>query len=184
MSAIPIKAFRYDLPEGLIAQRPIDPPDAAKLLISQSLDTALIDSEFLALPSFLDSNDILVFNNTKVIPARIFGTIDNGKEVEILLADAREDNIWLCLAKPLRRLKPGTEIYFAESLQAKVLRREQERFLLIQFQEGQEVLAELSKFGQMPIPPYIRAGRSDQRDIKDYQSIFAKVAGSNCSPNS
>ncbi|RMG40045.1 MAG: tRNA preQ1(34) S-adenosylmethionine ribosyltransferase-isomerase QueA [Candidatus Dadabacteria bacterium] len=177
-------AYTYDLPRGKIAQRPCHPADAARMLVANPETETITDSCFKDVDEFLKAGDILVFNNSRVIPARLLGK-QAGREIEILLLEENSPLIWRAIGRPLKKIKPGTEIDFSAGLSGRLKERLSEREILIEFNiEGGAVAFKewLNKKGLMPIPPYIRAGRSDNQDRSDYQTFFAEIDGSAAAP--
>lgn len=177
--------FDYTLPKEKIAQRPAHPYDAAKLLVYERKSGKISDSSFSELPKFLNSTDCLVFNDSKVIPARLFGKIQgNAAPVEILLLQELNADSWLCMGKPMRKLDIGTRIEFSNELQAEVFERSgaMELKLIFKTAPGQELKQALFTCGKMPIPPYIRHGQGDEQDKIDYQSLMADKPGSIAAP--
>lgn len=189
--------FTYNLPEHKIAQRPVCPPESAKLLTLNNKIGEILDTTYAKIPDdFIKDGDIFVFNDTKVIPARLFGQLKE-KEVEILLLSRVKDGLWRCLGRPLKKLLPGSEVYLGalssnsgllNEVYAIIKERISEKEILVQFEiknatKSISCIDELVfQLGRMPIPPYIRSGKSDQQDITDYQTIFAKVDGSVAAP--
>lgn len=178
--------FVYDLPPERIAQRPVVPYDSAKLLAVHRGADSLVATSFASLPSLLRPSDVLVFNNTKVLPARLFGTFaDGGSALEILLVEAESPDRWICLGRPLRRFREGRELIFSEGLRARVERRVDAQRALLQFvsDSSEHAASELLRAaGVMPIPPYIRRGVGDDSDRNDYQTFFAEHEGSIAAP--
>ncbi len=130
------------------------------------------------LPDFLEAGDLLVVNNTKVLPARLFGTRSTGGAIELLLADKLSQTEWHCLARPGKRARPGTRIEFEVGLEAEVLARERNG-LRIRFSE--EVEPSLETIGHIPLPPYIK--RPDEpSDRESYQTVYARHSGSIAAP--
>lgn len=166
--------FHYDLSEDRIAQRPVYPYDRAKLLVVNR-SGELIEKVFYELDQLLTPKDLLVFNDTKVIKARYFGALESGAEVEIVLEKKLSDDKWIVFGSPMKKLKTGTIIIFSALMSAVVEEKNDSRTAVIRFIGKDEV-------GTMPIPPYIRNGRGDELDLKDYQSIFAKEEGSIAAP--
>lgn len=170
--------FSYTLPPDRIAQRPVYPYDQAKLLVLNRKTGAVSDTIFTKLPEFLTPTDLLIFNNTKVIAARLSGKVSERETtVEVLLEERVGGNVWRCLARPMKKLTPGTIIKFSEALEAEVGERTEDNMVLINF--GAE---KIEGVGQMPIPPYIRRGESDEQDVIDYQPLFSEVEGAVASP--
>jgi S-adenosylmethionine:tRNA ribosyltransferase-isomerase len=171
--------FDFDLPGELIAQHPVQPRDAARLL---SVDDGLSDRSIRELPELLRPGDILVFNDTRVIPARLFGRRGSVR-IEVTLLSEAATGRWCALAKPAKRLKPGDTIAFAEDFGAQVVAKDGGRVTL-EFEAGGPALrAQLERHGAMPLPPYIRrpAG-GDPRDRADYQTVFARHEGAIAAP--
>ncbi len=181
-------AFDYDLPDSLIAQRPVRPYHQAKLLVvdrgAEQLTEQLRESDFWGLPEFLRADDLLVFNDSKVIPARFLGMLEGTQtSIEILLLKARGASDWEALGKPLKKLREGSKIIFQSGLYADVVERISQERIVIRFGAVQGDVSSLCKdVGIMPIPPYIRRGLADEADRQDYQSFFAKHDGSVAAP--
>ncbi len=178
--------FSYDLPRERIAQRPVHPYDSAKLLVVEREEGVLRDSLFSDLHTFLDQGDLLLLNNTKVYPARLCGVrSETGGSVELLLLEQLSDETWLCLGKPLKKLRNGTSLAFGCGLLAQVRERIDEQRVSVSFsvEGGPSLLPErMREVGVMPIPPYIRDGQADAQDKQDYQTSFAAVEGSVAAP--
>lgn len=157
------------------------------MLVIDRAKGTLTDLQFLDLPDLLSKNDRLVFNDSKVIPARLFGVLDTpgGAEVELLLLERISDVRWVCIGRPLRKVRAVGRVRFGASLTATVVPElsTQER-VTVDFEtpEACGVAAAIIAHGTMPIPPYIRGGRGDAQDLVDYQSIFAENPGSVAAP--
>jgi S-adenosylmethionine:tRNA ribosyltransferase-isomerase len=183
-----ISDFDFNLPEDLIALRPLKPRPSSRLLVSQGRHTS--DSLFAGICDYLQSGDRLVLNNTKVIPARINGkrrrVSDQGvtfASVEITLISCDTNGDWLSLAKPARRLNVGEEIYFDAGLIATVLSKTSDGVGLSFNMQGTVFDAAIAEIGTMPLPPYIASKRpADVQDNVDYQTVFAKVIGAVAAP--
>ena len=179
--------FSYLLPAERIAQRPVRPYDQAKLLVIRRDTQRLEDSIFADFASLVTDRDLLVLNETRVIPARLFGELqETGGEIELLLVDELALGKWRCLARPMKKLKPETVLKFGPELSAVVESRTDlpSPTVVVQFSaENQQNLGALIRArGSMPIPPYIRRGVSDSQDQLDYQTSFARVSGSIAAP--
>lgn len=176
-----VKDFDYDLPEELIAQDPLLDRSSSRLLVLDKETGAVKHQVFREMIDYLMPGDCLVLNNTRVLPARLYGHREGHEgKIEILLLKRRDQNIWETLVKPGKKVKPGVELTFGDGrLKGKVLDVIEEGNRLIQFQfDGifEEVLDEL---GQMPLPPYITHHLED----KDrYQTVYAKHNGSAAAP--
>lgn len=178
-----LSEFDFDLPQELIAREPMHPRDAAKLLVLNAGN--LSDRRFCDLPEILQSGDVLVFNDSKVIPARLFGE-SCGRKFEVLLVKNIQDSVWECWVKPGRRARVGEKFTFGGNLSAVLKGREAEIFFFEFNLAGTEFYSELSKVGEMPIPPYILKARGDlheeREDHEEYQTIYAKRLGSAAAP--
>ena len=174
--------FFYDLPQELIAQTPVEPRDHSRLLIYNRKTKLIEHKHFYDICDYLTDNDVLVINNTRVIPARVFGTKkETGAKVEILLLKRLELNKYECLIKPAKKFKVGTEIIISNNLTAKIVGDLPEiggRIVEFKLLSG-TLEAELDKIGEMPLPPYIH----EKLTNKDrYQTVYAKTSGSSAAP--
>ncbi len=176
-----VKDFYYDLPKELIAQDPLEDRSGSRLLVLGKKEDELKHRIFKDIKEYLKPGDCLVLNNTKVIPARLYG-VKEGTEakIEILLLKRKENDIWETLVKPGKKAKPGTKIIFGEGLlTGEVIDVVEEGNRLIQFHyEGifEEIL---DRLGQMPLPPYIT---HQLKDRNRYQTVYAKYDGSAAAP--
>ena len=176
-----VKDFYYELPEELIAQDPLEDRSSSRLMILDKETGAIRHEVFRNIIDYLEPGDCLVLNNTKVIPARLFGVKEKTQaKIEILLLKRRENDIWETLVKPGKKAKPGTRIIFGDGLLVgEVLEVVDDGNRLIQFHyEGifEEILDQL---GQMPLPPYITHQLEDKNR---YQTVYAKYDGSAAAP--
>ena len=180
--------FDFDLPEGLIATRPARPRTAARLLVAQG--DAMTDATVADLPRFLRAGDLLVLNDTRVIPARLTGTrtreTPQGEvtaKVEITLLEPTAEGNWRALAKPLRKLRAGETVRFGDTLSA-VVDAMSDTDLTLRFDTHGAALDEaLARVGAMPLPPYIAALRApDDQDRTDYQTVWARASGAVAAP--
>lgn len=175
-----VDLFDFDLPEELIAQRPVSPRDSARLLDVAS--DGLHDRSVRDLPDLLQPGDLLVFNDTKVIPARLIGTRSSGGKAEVLLIRDLGSNHWLCFARPTKKMKPGDALAFP-GLAATVAEKHEDGSIVLAFdRQGADFRAAIESAGAVPLPPYIRGGTADARDRADYQTLFAKHDGSVAAP--
>lgn len=170
--------FYYDLPQELIAQTPVYPRDSSRLLVYDRAQDSTTHTIFKNLGDFLKAGDVLVVNNTKVIPARLLGAKATGAHAEVLLLKRLNLTDWEVLLRPAKRLKPGTEIIFSPKLKCQVLTMG-EGVWTVRF-EYQGVFEEiLDELGQMPLPPYIKQRLADN---SRYNTVYAKIEGSAAAP--
>ena len=182
-----LSQYYYDLPSESIAQTPAVPRDSSRLLVVNS-STTHVHTVFRNLAEWLVPGDLIVLNNTRVIPARLYGKKVGGASVEILLLEEIASNRWLALVKPGKRFKLGTEIIFTDnsldefSLRATVVDRDEAtggRILQFIVPEGQTFWTMLDRIGEMPLPPYITSRASD---AEQYQTVFAREKGAVAAP--
>ncbi len=176
--------FDYDLPEELIAQFPAEQRDASRLMCLQR-DTGFVSCrQFTDIPDYFKEGDVLVLNNTRVIPARLLGSKATGGKVEILLvrqAGGECTSDWLCLTKSSKALKPGTRIVFSENFAAQILGEGEPPYRLVRFECSGDLFSELERIGHLPLPPYIK--RDDNlQDQNRYQTVFAREKGAVAAP--
>lgn len=174
--------FWYDLPKEQIAQEPVSPRDAARLMVLHRGNDRIEHRVFRDLPEYLMPGDLLVVNNSKVLPARIIGTKQpTGAVCELLLLRQVKGDQWECLAKPGKRMQPGTVVQFGDgSLTATVDQTLEDGNKYVTFSYDTETLYEkLDEFGKMPLPPYITKQLEDQ---SQYQTVYAKELGSAAAP--
>ena len=171
--------FDFDLPRELIAQRPVSPRDASKLL---RIDEELSDHIFADLPDMLNEGDLLVFNNTRVIPARLKGKRGEAG-VEVTLHKHEGEGTWIAFAKGAKKLRLDDTIIFDEDFSAQVLHKDGGEVTLKFNRSGANLMEALEAHGGMPLPPYIkREGLADERDKSDYQTVFAEKEGAVAAP--
>ncbi len=173
--------FDYNLPEELIAQTPVEPRDHSRLLVYDRADHSIQHLHFYDLPRFLNAGDVMVINDTRVIPARLLGEKEETHvPVEILLLKRLEKDLWEALVRPGRRLAPGTWCSFGDGLlRAEIVDRAPEGARLVRF-HYQGVFEEiLDRLGQMPLPPYIHERLQDR---ERYQTVYAREEGSAAAP--
>jgi S-adenosylmethionine:tRNA ribosyltransferase-isomerase len=175
--------FDYHLPPELIAQTPLEPRDHSRLLVMDRARKSIDHQYFYQLPELLHQGDILVFNDSRVIPARLFGIKkDTGTKVEIFLLRRIESGIWETLAKPGKKLKPGTIIEFSteakdnkKTIEAEVTGSNTNGTRIVRF-SGEELL---DKIGNVPLPPYIHQPLSQP---ERYQTVYSRIKGSVAAP--
>jgi S-adenosylmethionine:tRNA ribosyltransferase-isomerase len=175
-----VDAFDFELPPERIAQRPVEPRDQARLLRVASHGMA--DHRVRDLPDLLSPGDLLVFNDTRVVPARLIGRRGEAT-VSITLHQSLALDSWLVFAKPGKRLRVGDHVRFADDFSAEVLEKRPAGDILLRFDRGGAALmTALHEHGRIPLPPYIRGGVADDRDLTDYQTLFAREEGAVAAP--
>jgi len=170
--------FHFDLPKELIAQRPTEVRSASRLLTLNGRTGAFEDRQFRDFPGLLDPRDLLVFNDTRVIPARVFGVKDSGGRVEVLLERALTPNTALVHVRASKGLKQGATVKLAAGESACMLGRENELFVL---KFSCDVIAFFQTHGQMPLPPYIDRA-AEAADRERYQTVYARILGAVAAP--
>lgn len=176
--------FDFDLPEHLIATRPAVPRTAARLLVAR--EGRIDDLTMADLPSQFRAGDLLVLNNTKVIPARLTGSRlrdGNTARIEVTLLNPTAQGHWQALIKPLRKLRIGEAVSFGDEFEAKLLDKIDGQAVLAFNKTGADFDQALAQIGDMPLPPYIAAKRAaDAQDKTDYQTVFATQPGAVAAP--
>ncbi|MDY6902609.1 MAG: tRNA preQ1(34) S-adenosylmethionine ribosyltransferase-isomerase QueA [Cyanobacteriota bacterium] len=190
-----LDGYDYNLPPELIAQNPVVPRDSSRLLVVDSLDTGIKNIPdhriFRDLSVILRPHDLLVMNDTKVIPARLYGRKSTGAQIEVLLLEEKKQNCWLALVKPGKRFKKGSEIIFepkqenlesVEELTATVLETDEAtggRLLQFDVPPGMSLIQLLEVFGEVPLPPYITQSEAESQQ---YQTVYAENPGAVAAP--
>lgn len=171
--------YFYDLPEELIAQTPIEPRDASRLLVYNRKTDKIEDKIFRDITDYLHKGDVLVVNNTRVLPARLFGYKDTGARIEILLHKRIDLKNWEVIARPFKRLNVGTKVTFSQDLSATVTEKGDYGSCKIKFEFDGVFEHRLSEVGQVPLPPYIH---EKLKNKERYQTVYAKIEGSSAAP--
>ena len=181
--------FHFDLPPELIAQQPAARRDGARLLVLERKSAKIAHRQFPDLLEFLKPGDVLVLNNSRVIPARLHGTNERtGGKFEILLLEENAPNDWWAMLRPGKRAKIGTQIRLQEkngartNIFATVTAVNDEGHRRLQFSGTENLFGELDKLGEMPLPPYIARAAEKAEDKERYQTVFAQAAGSVAAP--
>jgi S-adenosylmethionine:tRNA ribosyltransferase-isomerase len=184
-----LKDFSYYLPDELIAQHPCTRRDHSRLLFLDKKKEEIADLSFFQLPELLQKDDVLVINDSKVIPARLFGKKQTGALMEILLLTRKKSNedsqTWETLIRPAKRLRENDIINLGNKCEAKVLARVSDKKWLLDFFVPGDFESFLNKFGRAPLPPYIKRKKNASPDIIDlerYQTIYAHKPGSIAAP--
>ncbi|MHA7764940.1 tRNA preQ1(34) S-adenosylmethionine ribosyltransferase-isomerase QueA [Bacillus atrophaeus] len=176
-----VELFDFELPERLIAQVPLEQRDASRLMVLDKHTGGLSDSSFKEIVSFFKEGDCLVLNNTRVLPARLFGVKeDTGAKVELLLLKQETGDRWETLVKPAKRVKKGTVLTFGDGLLQAVCTEELEHGgRKVEFRYDGIFYEVLESLGEMPLPPYIKEQLDDR---ERYQTVFSKEIGSAAAP--
>lgn len=176
-----LDAFDFELPPEAIAQRPTERRDGSRLML---LDRAVGTTEhrsFAELDRLLDADDLLVFNDTRVIPARVVGRKPSGGAVELLLIEAGEDGRWTALLRASKKPAPGSRLLLPGAIEATVVGRDDDRWTIDLGLGEDEAFAWLERHGSLPLPPYIRRD-DDATDRERYQTLFARRPGAVAAP--
>ena len=172
--------FYFDLPQELIAQTPLERRDGSRLLTLDKITGETQHKHFYDLPDMLRPGDCLVLNNSRVLPARLFGRRSGGGACEVLLLIDRGDKVWECLVRPGKKLRTGAKITFGEGeLTAEVVGEVEGGNRLVRFDYEGIFLETLERLGKMPLPPYIK---EELQDSERYQTVYSKVVGSAAAP--
>lgn len=173
--------FTFELPENLIAQQPVAERTASRLLVLDGQTGKTEDKVFSDLNSFLQTGDVLVFNNTQVIPARLHGKKSSGGKVEVLVERIVDKHVALAHIRASKSPKPGAELLFEQNISAEVTGRDGDLFIVNFNNRDETVLDVLNKIGHMPLPPYIQ--RDDESfDQERYQTVYAEKPGAVAAP--
>lgn len=172
--------FYYDLPQELIAQTPSEKRDASRLMILDKTSGEIEHRHFYDLPEYLHEGDCLVMNDSRVLPARLFGKRLTGGAVEVLLLRDRGEGIWECLTRPGKKTRTGTKLIFGDGeLTAHVVDEIEGGNRLIKFEYSGIFLETLERLGRVPLPPYIH---EELKDAERYQTVYSREIGSAAAP--
>ncbi len=172
--------YYYDLPQELIAQTPVEPRSASRLLCVDRSSGALAHHHFYELGQFLRKGDLLVMNDSRVLPARLYGVReDTGSPIEFLLLKPVGEKVWEIICKPGKKAKPGRRFRFGEKLSAEILDHAEDGGRIVRFECEGSLYAVLDEIGQMPLPPYITEKLTDK---ERYQTVYAREVGSSAAP--
>ena len=171
--------FDYNLPEELIAQKPIEPRNASRLMILNPADKTIVHEHFYNLKKFLKPSDTLIFNDTRVIPARLIGHKNTGARIEIFLLRRIDASTWETLVKPGKKAQEDTEIFFSDELSCKIVGRTDFGGRIVQFNFTGVFEEILDKLGETPLPPYIHEKLDD---AERYQTVYNRERGSAAAP--
>lgn len=173
--------FLYELPEELVAQTPAEKRDESRLITLDRTNGSVSHKTFHNIVDMIHEGDVLVVNDTRVIPARLFGKRPTGGQVELLLLEEKREGIWDCLAKPARRLRVGEKVLFEGNRYAEVLEVGEDGHRTVAFHPVDSFFDWLEETGKIPLPPYIHR-EAEQEDRIRYQTVFAKHNGAVAAP--
>lgn len=171
--------FDYDLPQELIAQHPMEPRDHSRLLVVDKKTGEIEHKHFYDLVNYLKPGDVLVFNDTRVIPARLHGTKDTGAHVEVFLLTRRDATDWEVLVRPGKKLQVGAKINFSDELSCEVIEHTDFGGRVVRFKYDGIFEENLDRLGETPLPPYITAPLEDK---ERYQTVYNRERGSAAAP--
>ena len=168
-----ITMFDFELPHKCIAQEPLEKREDCKLMVLDKKNGVIKHKKFFQIIELLNPGDLLVLNDSKVVPARLFGyKKESGGKIEVLLINPTSDNCWQALLKPGRKAPPGTEIVFSEQLSAIVLKKDEEQGIFLLEMKAEEDIQEiLHRIGNIPTPPYIK---KNLKNPDSYQTVYAR----------
>lgn len=180
-----LEEFNYNLDEKLIAQVPAQKREMSKMLVLDRHDKTLEHRHFCDIIEYLTSDDLLVLNNTKVIPARLYAKKETGALIEVFLVRETEKDIWVALIKPSKRVKTGNILHINEELKIEVLDKEDDNWKVKLYYEG-NFFEILDRVGNIPLPPYIERKMTSEEykklDFDRYQTVYAQKAGAVAAP--
>ncbi len=173
--------FYYDLPKERIAQTPVEPRDHSRLLVMDRFTGKMEHRRFYHIVDYLRPGDLLVINDSRVLPARLYGyKEDTGAHMELLLLEQKENMVWECLAKPGKKAKPGVKLIFGDGLlTGEVVEVKEDGNRMVKFSCQGSFYSVLDQIGQMPLPPYITEKLQDK---ERYQTVYSKELGSAAAP--
>ena len=181
-----IENYNYDLPKELIAQVPSQKRENCRMMVLNRAVQSIEHKHFYDITDYFDENDVIVLNNTKVIPARLFGRKDTGAHIEVFLLKQISDKVWEVLINPSKRVKEETLIDISPDLYVKVLTRQNEGKWLVELHYDGDFYSILDKVGNIPLPPYIERTMTDEQlknlDYDRYQTVYAQKEGSVAAP--
>lgn len=180
-----LEEFNYELPEKLIAQVPAQKRDMSRMLVLDRYNKTFEHKHFCNIIDYLTPNDLLVLNNTKVIPARLYAKKDTGALIEIFLVREVEKDVWISLIKPSKRVKPQMVLQVSDELSIEVLEKDDDKWKIKLLYNG-NIFEILDKVGNIPLPPYIERKMTNEEyknlDFDRYQTVFAKKEGAVAAP--
>lgn len=178
-----ISEFDFNLPDDLIAQKPLENRENSRMLALDHSSQTWQDKHFFDFSEFLKKDDVIVLNNTKVFPARLLGRSETGANVELFLVKEIEPQVWETLARPAKRLKVGKKILCGNKLTAEVLEKTEEGRCIVRFETDGNFDDVIDEVGKTPLPPYIKREKDAiDKDRERYQTVFAQNRGAIAAP--
>ena len=181
-----VSSYDYDLPKELIAQVPSQKRENCRMMVLDRKTSSIEHKHFYDITDYFDENDVIVLNNTKVMPARLFGRKDTGAHIEVFLLKRISDKVWEVLINPSKRVKEETLIDISPDLYVKILTRQNEGKWLVEMHYDGDFYEILDKVGNIPLPPYIERTMTDEQlknlDYDRYQTVYAQKEGSVAAP--
>ncbi len=181
-----VSSYDYDLPKELIAQVPSQKRENCRMMVLDRKTHSIEHKHFYDITDYFDENDVIVLNNTKVMPARLFGRKDTGAHIEVFLLKRISDKVWEVLINPSKRVKEETLIDISPDLYVKILTRQNEGKWLVEMHYDGDFYEILDKVGNIPLPPYIERTMTDEQlknlDYDRYQTVYAQKEGSVAAP--
>ncbi len=175
--------FSFELPDALIAQEPLAERADSRMLVVDRTRKSFVDREFTHFPQQLRKGDLLVLNDTKVFPARLFGRSETGARLELFLIEETEDGNWICLARPGKRAQAGKLVFISDDLSAEILGNHGNGQITVRFETGVPLEEAIDSIGRTPLPPYIKRQTDEPDQDRDrYQTIFARKRGAIAAP--
>ncbi len=177
-----LNQYLYDLPEELIAQYPSEPRDASRVLVVERKTGNMHEMIFHELADFLQSGDSLIFNDTKVFPARLLGMRSSGGKAEVFLTKRRSERLWEALVKPGKKLRIGSKVVFGDGFSCEILEVLPDGARVVHLDFNGNIEEAIERFGLIPLPPYMRRDAIPALDKERYQTVYAQYSGSVAAP--
>jgi len=174
-----LSEYNFELPQELIAKYPVEPRDHCRLMVLHRETQKIEHKIFYQIIDYINEGDLLIFNDTKVIPARLIGTKETGAKIEIFLLRPLKEDVWEALIKNVRRLKIGSKVYISEDFFIELIERKEETAIIKLNTE--DIKKAIEKYGHIPLPPYIDR-EDEEKDKQMYQTIFASKEGAVAAP--
>ncbi|GAB6072886.1 tRNA preQ1(34) S-adenosylmethionine ribosyltransferase-isomerase QueA [Venenivibrio stagnispumantis] len=174
-----LSEYNFELPQELIAKYPVEPRDHCRLMVLHRENQKIEHKIFYQIIDYINEGDLLIFNDTKVIPARLIGTKETGAKIEIFLLRPLKEDVWEALIKNVRRLKIGSKVYISQDFFIELIERKEETAIIKLNTE--DIKKAIKKYGHIPLPPYIDR-EDEEKDKQMYQTVFASKEGAVAAP--